>query len=163
MPAPLEIKTPLFLFLIDDEMTYLQRRHQNDSFAGYYEPPGGGLEENESLQEGACRETFQEAGVIVDPDDIELFHMYQNDSEAIKRLGFMFRTRRFKGVPTIKEPDYCDDSGWYRLDALPKLTPQVQFGIRHLIVGPSIEAPHYKNLVYGNSQKVANPKRLTVA
>ena len=44
----------------------LLRRSERDSHAGYWETPGGGVEQGETLEEAALREVEEEAGLNVD-------------------------------------------------------------------------------------------------
>src|SRR6185436_50351 len=107
---------PVFLFLVDDtDRVYLQRRFQTGFFDGYYEPPAGGLHDKEFPQAAACREALEEAGVVVDPADTELFHAYLNLNDTTNSyLGLFFRTLKWQGTPTITEPNLCDDAGFYK-------------------------------------------------
>jgi hypothetical protein len=61
-------------------------------------------------------------------------------------LGLMFRTRVWEGTPSIQEPDKCDHAGFFSLDHLPQLTPQVVDGIARLATAHSIEMITYHNL-----------------
>ena len=138
---------PVFLFLIDDhERVYLQRRHQTGYLDGCYEPPAGKVDEGEFPPDAACREAMEEAGVLVEVDDIELFHTYMNNSNNKPWLGLMFRTRTWQGVPTIQEPHKCDDAAFFALDNLPECTPQVRDGLAKLLVASSIAMDTYSGI-----------------
>lgn len=138
---------PVFMFLVDaDDRVYLQRRFNTGYLDGHFEPPAGKVDEEEFPQEAACREALEEAGVTVKPDDIELFHTYMNLSGGNPWLGLMFRTRVWDGIPNIQEPDKCDVSGFYHLDDLPKLTPQVEDGIIRLLGTPAIQLTNYDSI-----------------
>ncbi len=139
---------PVFTFLINDSNeVYLQRRYQTGYLDGYYEPPAGKMDNNgESAQEAACREAHEESGVLVLPEDIELFHTYLNLSEGKPWLGLMFRTRTWAGTPTIQEADKCDDAKFFGYTDLPKLTPQVRDGIARLLISPAIEMSNYTDI-----------------
>jgi 8-oxo-dGTP diphosphatase len=139
---------PVFLALIDGQnRVYLQRRFQTGYLDGQYEPPAGKVEEDEFPSHAACREALEEAGVIVKPEDLELFHAYMNLSNGQPWLGLMFRTRKWKGSPSIQESDKCDDAGFFSLDELPGLTPQVIDGMKHVLDGPGIAMPNYRDII----------------
>jgi 8-oxo-dGTP diphosphatase len=104
----------------------LQRRANTTYMDGFYDFPSGHLEVGERLKDGAVRETLEEVGVIVEPKDIELFHINQNTAGEYHYMNFMFRAHAWKGEPRICEPDKCDDVGFYALDKLPKITPQLK-------------------------------------
>jgi 8-oxo-dGTP pyrophosphatase MutT (NUDIX family) len=149
MTEKVKTNVPVFLFLIDDKnRVYLQRRYQTGFLDGYYEPPAGGLHDKEFPQAAACREAKEEAGVIVDPRDVELFHAFLNfNTETNPFLGLFFRTRKWQGAPVITEPDLCDDANFYTLDQLPeKVIPQVRDALDHLLSGPAIVLSNYESL-----------------
>ena len=138
---------PAFVALIDDQdRVYLQRRFQTGYLDGRYEPPVGKVEEDETPSQGACREALEEAGVTIEPEDLELFHAYMNLSNGKPWLGLMFRTRKWKGTPSIQEPHRCDDARFFSLDELPEMTPQVADAMRHVLDGPAIKMPDYRNI-----------------
>jgi len=127
---------------------YLQRRYQTGFLDGYYEPPAGGLHDKEFPQAAACREALEEAGVIVDPSDVELFHCFLNfNSKTNPFLGLFFRTRKWQRVPIITEPDLCGDAGFYSLDHLPeKLIPQARDALKNLLSAQAITLSNYESL-----------------
>lgn len=150
MPERMRATIPVFAFLVDDqERLYLQRRYQTGYLDGYYETPAGKMDENEFPKPAACREVLEEAGVIVEPENLELFHCYMNNSGNIPWLGLMFRTSKWQGVPAIQEPEKCDDAGFFNLDGLPRVTPQVRDGIARLLIAPAIEISNYNDIMSG--------------
>ena len=56
-----------------DHQVLLEERSDD----GYFDFPGGGLDENESPLEGAKRELLEETGLIA--DELELFKIYTGD------------------------------------------------------------------------------------
>lgn len=85
----------------DDKILMIER--QNTGYRdGWYALPGGHLEPGESLQEGAARELLEEVGLKVDPQELELFHIYHNDQDDTGRayIGFVFRAKNWTGEPT---------------------------------------------------------------
>jgi len=136
-----QVKLVVFLFLIDKhDRIYLQRRFNTGFLDGQYEPPAGGVDQGEFPKQAACREVMEEAGVTVSHDDIELFHGYMNFNQTpTPYLGLMYRTRRWQGEPRNIEPHLSDDSGFYALDELPNVIPQVKEAVKVLLDGPSID------------------------
>ena len=140
---------PVFLCLIDEkDRVYLQRRYDTDFLNGYYEPPAGGLHENEFPQEAACREAREEAGVEVDPADIELFQAFLNfNPEAGPYLGLFFRTRKWSGTPSIMEPKLCDKADFFALNQLPdKMIPQARDALENVLTAPAITLSNYESI-----------------
>lgn len=139
---------PVFVFLTSEERVYLQRRFQTGYRDGFYEPPVGKMDYGsdgyrESPQQAGCREVLEEAGVIVQPDDLQLFHTYLNYAEGDPWLGLMFKTSIWAGTPSIREPQKCDDSGFFELSNLPMVTPQVQDGLSRLLISSTVHLPTY--------------------
>ena len=147
MATRMQATIPVFVFLVDARRrVYLQRRYQTGYKDGCYEPPAGKVDEGEFPQAAACREALEEAGVVVEPGDLELFHAYTNLTNNQPWVGLMFRTRKWSGGPSIQEPDKCDDAGFFPLDELPTVTPQVQDGLDRLVTAASIEMSTYDDV-----------------
>ena len=139
---------PVFAYLLDDERgVYLQRRFQTGYLDGFYEPSAGKVDAGEFPVDAACREAYEESGVTIKPEDMELFHTYTNLSNGAAWIGFMYRTRIWSGTPTIQEPTKCDDAGFFALDNLPKVTPQARDGLAVIATAMSIEMSQYSNIL----------------
>jgi ADP-ribose pyrophosphatase YjhB (NUDIX family) len=81
--------------------------------------PGGHLEDNETLQEGAARELNEEVGIEVKPDDLELFHVYQNrNTPGRQYIGFIFRAKKWSGTHQDRE-EKVRGAEFFNLDDLP--------------------------------------------
>jgi 8-oxo-dGTP diphosphatase len=130
----LKVLPAVFVFLIKDSKVLLLRRAQTGWLDGFYDPPAGHLELDETLQEGAVRELKEEAGVVVDPKDLKLIHIYQNyNSLKAPYIGFMFAAQQWHGEPTIQEKNKCDDMQFFELDNLPeKTTPYAKIALKDI-------------------------------
>lgn len=137
---------PVFVFLLSHQCVYLQRRYQTGYLDGYYEPPAGKVDENEFPIDAACREAREESGVLVEPGDLELFHTYINTTGNQPWLGILYRTTIWQGTPRIQEPHKCDHAGFFSLDNLPKITPQVKDGLARIATAPAIHMDTYSNI-----------------
>jgi 8-oxo-dGTP diphosphatase len=127
----LKVLPAVFVFLMKDSKVLLLRRAHTGWLDGFYDPPAGHLELEETLQEGGVRELKEEAGVIVDPKDLKLVHIYQNyNSLKVPYFGFMFIAKKWQGEPKIQEPDKCDDMKFFDLNNLPKkITPYAKLAL----------------------------------
>lgn len=68
-------------FIIRDEKLLLLKRGEDDDFLpGYWEVPGGKVEDNESIEEGVIRETQEEAGLGVTPGPLFGYFEYVSGS-----------------------------------------------------------------------------------
>ncbi len=87
---------------------------------GLWQTPGGKPDRGESLAAAACRETYEETGLIVsEPREIA------RQSDDFPEIGYRYVTVFFavrceRGEPENREPDKCEGWSWHPLDALPK-------------------------------------------
>lgn len=121
---PYKIIPAVLVAVIKGNEVLLARRVNTTYMDGWYALPGGHLEDNETLPEGAARELKEETGLSVKPADLELFHVYQNKGTPGRQyIGFMFRARKWKGKPGLQE-DKADDINFFNINNLPeKLIP----------------------------------------
>ncbi|HEY4160773.1 MAG TPA: NUDIX domain-containing protein [Candidatus Saccharimonadales bacterium] len=124
----------VLLFLVGERGVYLQERQNTGYLDGLYEAIAGKVDRKESLQQAALREASEEAGVHVEEEDLQLFHVYLNNSNPDHPwLGLMYRTMVWQGEPTIMEPLKCSAAGWFPIDRLPEnLAPHVRDGLKRL-------------------------------
>ena len=102
--------------IAQDEKILLARRLLNKSFAGYWEIPGGKVEENESDEDAIQRELSEELGIEV-TDFNKVCEYTVNDIDAV-----IFNIQSWQRVAYGKEGQTIH---WYRKDELENvlLTP----------------------------------------
>ena len=91
----------------DKGQVLLQKR----SDTGEWCVPGGALEPGETYKEAASREVFEEVGIKVDEDDLQLFGLYSGDdreihypnTDVVYSLSVIFKCDRYSG--TISDED----------------------------------------------------------
>lgn len=115
-------RSAMFVAIENDKGEYLlQRRVNTGFFDGHYDLVSGHLEYDESCEECAIRETKEECGVEVSPDDLKLVATFQSNFEPnVKYLNLIYRTKKFRGQVKIGEPDKIDEMGWYKPEDFPK-------------------------------------------
>jgi ADP-ribose pyrophosphatase YjhB (NUDIX family) len=82
----------------------LCKRNNQGSFPGMWSIPGGKLEDNESTQEGAKREFFEETAVDIDNQNLEfvgLIPRHTRDGKKVKGLMYVYLLNTDKEI----EPD----------------------------------------------------------
>jgi 8-oxo-dGTP diphosphatase len=89
---------------------------------GTWCPPGGHMEYGETNEQAAIRETKEETGLDILPQDIAL-ETVTND--FFKESGKHYITlhmscKHYTGTPKIMEPDKCAEWKWFNLDNLPE-------------------------------------------
>ncbi|MFD9516165.1 NUDIX domain-containing protein [Streptomyces sp. NPDC059979] len=109
------------LYLERDGRVLLGLRHPDSAFAGSTHHFLAGHCEQESAVSCLVREAEEEAGLIIDPDDVELAHLVHlvDEPGGQPRVGLVFRARRWQGTPEVREPDRCVSWGWWPADTLP--------------------------------------------
>lgn len=136
---PYKVIPAVLVAVLKGNKVLLARRNNTSYMDGWYGFPGGHLEDEETLQEGAVRELKEEVGLIAKPEDLELFHVYQNrNTPGRQYLGFMFRTRKWSGSPEDKELK-VQGAEFFDLDKLPEnLIPYHRETLKE-IDGPAIK------------------------
>jgi 8-oxo-dGTP pyrophosphatase MutT (NUDIX family) len=97
--------------------------------APYWFSVGGGLDEGESLADAAVRETLEELGLVVEPDelvevgreDVEFdwgeWHLVQDQTYFALRLDVDAAEVHFRGLEPL-EVGSIDDAQWWTSEAL---------------------------------------------
>jgi 8-oxo-dGTP diphosphatase len=99
-------------------LLFLRQTKQN---GGKYSLIGGNVEEHEFAREALSREAREEAGIHVDPDDMELVHVLHRHKlkKDQTQLMLYFRATRFHGEPESLEPKKFKTVTWLPVGALP--------------------------------------------
>ncbi|MEV5704866.1 RdgB/HAM1 family non-canonical purine NTP pyrophosphatase [Actinoallomurus sp. NPDC052274] len=105
-----------------DGRVLLGLRHPDSAYAPSTHHFLAGHCEQESAIACIVREAREEAGLEIDPDDVEFAHaVHLVDAPGTQpRMQMVFRARRWKGTPTVLEPGKCLSWNWWHPDALPE-------------------------------------------
>ena len=118
------------LYLERNDQILLLRRFNTGYEDGKYSMVAGHFDGNETSRECMVRETFEEAGIIVQPTDLEIVHVMHRKA-LDERVDFFLKAKRWSGEPKIIEPNKCDDLSWFDLNDLPQnLVPYVDHAIK---------------------------------
>ncbi len=103
----------------ESRMLFLRQTKRN---GGRITLIGGNVEDREFAREALAREALEEAGILVDPNELTLVHVLhrhklQKDETL---LVLYFKTDRFRGVPASLEPKKFKDVQWLPSDHLPE-------------------------------------------
>ncbi|MFE2165627.1 NUDIX domain-containing protein, partial [Streptomyces sp. NPDC059447] len=126
------------LYLERDGQVLLGLRHPGSAYAGGTHHFLAGHCEQESAVACLVREAQEEAGLLIDPADVELAHVvHMVDKPGDQpRIGFVFRARQWTGTPEVREPDRCVSWGWWPADALPEpIVPYTRAAIEGIRAG----------------------------
>lgn len=110
------------LYLERDGKVLLGLRHHDSPFAPLEHHFLAGHCEQESAVACLIREAREEAGLVIEAEDVELVHaVHVVDTPGTQpRLQLVFRAHRWAGEPRVLEPDKCLGWEWWPLDALPE-------------------------------------------
>lgn len=98
----------------------LVKRSKSCTWPGYYCNIGGHVDGNETIREAACREAFEEIGIVVNPEDLQFVHVVHRYHEAGEVICFFFKVVQFQGKIYNKEPEKHEELIWASLDNLPE-------------------------------------------
>lgn len=133
------------LHLEDSEgRVLLGLRHPDSAYAGSTWHYLAGRCEQESALTCLVREAWEEAGLVIDPADVELAHVvHVVDAPGGRPLmQLVFRARRWEGAPELREPDKCLSWQWWPRHGLPQQTvPYTRTAIAAIA-----EGRHYSQL-----------------
>ncbi|GHF50374.1 hypothetical protein GCM10018783_18700 [Streptomyces griseosporeus] len=113
-------------------------RHRDSAYAGNtWHFLAGHCEREEAV---AClvREAQEEAGLVIEPDDVHLVHIVHHvDSPSARpRIGLVFRAGTWSGTPAVREPDRCVEWRFWNPKDLPTdVVPYTRQAIEGVLAG----------------------------
>ena len=103
----------------------LGKRHEDDGVSksvmgggGSWTFPGGKIEYNESFEETAIRETYEETGIIV--NKVRVISINNDKNEKAHFVTINLLCEDFSGEAKVMEPDKITEWNWFDLDNLPE-------------------------------------------
>ena len=103
-------------------------------YDGYYDLPGGHLEEGEDIFDGMIRESKEEIGITLKREDMEILHIYHKYTKGM--LKFVFKANKYEGNPINAEPQNCEKIEWIEIDKLPKnIVPSISNELENINKG----------------------------
>src|SRR5262249_47737787 len=101
------------LIEFEDRLLMCQRRHPPS--AGLWTPPAGFMEQGETLEEAAARETREETGVLVSVDQLHLYMVSNVAWMSEVYVGFRARVE----TPELRIGPECTDVRFMGEDEIP--------------------------------------------
>jgi ADP-ribose pyrophosphatase YjhB (NUDIX family) len=134
-----EVTPAAYVVFREQDNILLMRRANTGYFDGHYSLPAGHFEEGETATHVAVRESKEELGVDIIPEDLRLVHTMhvRSDTPVVhERIALFFETKAWSGEITNKEPHKCDDILWSRIDDLPpNMAPEVEYALGKIASG----------------------------
>jgi 8-oxo-dGTP diphosphatase len=126
------------LFFLKDDQILLLRRFNTGYEDGNYSVVAGHVDAGETVTQAAVREAAEEAGVVLQPENLQVVHVMNRKSND-ERVDFFVVVKAWDGEIQNTEPEKCDDLSWFALAALPaNMIPYVRFAIEN----------HQKGILY---------------
>ncbi len=120
------------LLLIRDGKICLLLRQNTGYEDGKYCFIAGHKEADETAREAMVREAAEEAGIVIEVENLQLAHvMHRFDKD--ERIAFFFTVKSFEGEPQNLEPEKHAEMTWFPLDALPEnMVPYMKFALQQV-------------------------------
>ncbi|WP_432016389.1 NUDIX domain-containing protein [Streptomyces hydrogenans] len=126
------------LVLERDGQVLLGRRHPDSAYAGGMWHVLAGHCARESATACLVREAKEEAGLLVDPDGLDLVHLVHmvDRPGELPRVQLFFRARAWEGTPRVLEPDKTVAWRYWDADRLPaELVPYTRAALGGIRAG----------------------------
>lgn len=120
-----KLRCAVFLILTKEEngkeYILLQKRYNTGILDDKYDVScSGHLEEGETLIEAMIRETKEEIGVDINKCDLKFSSTMHANFEDTEYLLITFSSTKYKGIPSIMEPNKCNELKWFDINELPE-------------------------------------------
>ncbi len=109
------------LIINDKHQILLGLRSGNRGGSGTYGLIGGKAKNGETIEETAKREIFEETGLVVNTEDLEIINLFTTQSTAdimFYQIGVL--VKKYSGEPKNMEPNKCDEVKFFDLEKLPE-------------------------------------------
>jgi ADP-ribose pyrophosphatase YjhB (NUDIX family) len=104
---------------------------QKKSLGGNYTLVGGNIEATEYALEALIRESEEEAGIKLQPEDLQLVHvLHKRTKNKGHRITLYFKATKWNGEIKTGEPNKFTDVVWFSLDNLPANLSET---VRHVL------------------------------
>lgn len=114
------------LFLMRGDQVLLLLRENTGFQDGNYSVIAGHLDGGERVVDALIREAHEEAGITLQPHDIDMLGVMHRQSDS-ERIDFFAMASRWRGDITNREPHKCGGLDWHPVDDLPaNMVPYVR-------------------------------------
>ena len=140
-----------YLVLEKDGKVLLLRRFNTGYEDGKYSLVAGHLDGQETFRQAMAREAREEAGIILNPNDLQTVHVMHritdfSDVDLRERVDVFIKAEKWDGKIRNMEPRKCDDLSWFPLNALPENTiPYIRQALECIARGVTYSEFGWKN------------------
>ena len=119
----------VYLIFLRNDQILLLRRSNTGYEDGNYSLVAGHVEAGETVTQAAVREAFEEAGVVLRQENLEVVHVMHRKGDD-ERVDFFVLANAWSGEIQNREPNKCDELSWFPLADLPaNLIPCVRVAL----------------------------------
>ncbi len=108
------------VFFKKDSQIFLMQRANTGFKDGEWSVPAGRLDVGESIKQAAVREVMEEAGALINIDDLERPLVMHHKDERGERLYFFFICDKWENELQNMEADKCGATCWFDINNLPE-------------------------------------------
>lgn len=125
-----------YIVLVKGDQVLLLRRYNTGYQDGNYGLVAGHFEGGETAKECIIRESREEAGIVLSPDDLDVVHVMHRIYPEREYFDVFLRAEKWGGEIINMEPDKCDELKWYDLNNLPEnMVPEVKLALENIRSG----------------------------
>lgn len=122
----ISLKARLILYNKGNILLLRQKKVQGGNFTLV----GGTVESEEFSKQALIREAFEEAGLVIKGEDLQLAHVLHKRTKKGQRITLYFKASRWAGKLKTSEPEKFKGVAWFSLDKLP---PNLTETVRHVL------------------------------
>ena len=125
--ADIQLKVRLILYNRGSILLLRQKKIQG----GNYTLVGGTIETTEFARQALIREAFEEAGLVLKKEDLQLAHvLHKRPRNKRQRITLYFKASSWIGKLKTGEPNKFKGVAWFQLDNLPSNLSET---VRHVL------------------------------
>lgn len=125
--ADIQLKVRLILYNRGKILLLRQKKVQG----GNYTLVGGTIEKTEFAKEALIRESSEEAGLLLQPEDLQLAHvLHKRPRIKRQRITLYFKATKWAGNIKTGEPNKFRGVAWFSLEELPTNLSET---VRHVL------------------------------
>lgn len=116
--ARFKMRVAVHLFLEKDNKILLLRRYNTGYEDGNYSVVAGHVDGNETIVAAMKREALEEAGIVVQEEDLKIVNVMHRKYED-ESIDYFLYCNKYSGEVSIMEPNKCDELSFYDINELP--------------------------------------------
>lgn len=110
-----------YLMLMRGNEILMHERKNSGYMDGVLSFVAGHVEDGESYKQAMVREAQEEAGIVINPKDLEMKVALHRKTDR-QQIGLYFVCTKWKGEVKVMEPEKCGGLTWVDMDKLPENT-----------------------------------------